>query len=76
MKLERAELSLNWRLCKVMTGNQKDKIPLNNVQKAKQKQKAATKANPVVAEPPQIILAPTPEPQPKYVSDSEDEDDG
>ena len=61
-------------LRKVLTGNQKDKVPLNSVQKAKQKHKASVKADPVVAEPPQNMWAPTPEPQPNYVSDSEDEE--
>ena len=62
-------------LRKVLTGNQKDKIPLNSVQKSKQKHKALVKATPVVAEPPQNMRAPTPELQPNYVSDSKDEED-
>ena len=58
-----------------MTGNQKIKVPLNSVQKSKQKHKASIKANPVVAEPLQNTQAPTPEPYPNYVSDSKDEED-
>ena len=62
-------------LRKVLTGNQKDKVPLNSSQQSKQRHKASIKANPVVAEPPQNTRAPTPEPHPNYVSDSEDEED-
>ena len=58
-----------------MTGNQKDKVPLNSVQKAKQKQKTSVKANPVVGKSPQNTRAPTPEPQPNYLSDSKYEED-
>ena len=61
-------------LRKVLTGNQKDKVPLNSVQKAKQKQKTSVKANPVVGKSPQNTRAPTPEPQPNYLSDSKYEE--
>ena len=62
-------------LREVRTVSLKDKIPPNSVQIAKQNQKAATKANPVVAKPPQPTRATTPEPQSNYVVDSKDEDD-
>ena len=62
-------------LRKVFTGNQKDKVPPNSSQQSKQKHKASIKANPVVAEPPHNMRAPTPAPHPNYVSDSEDEED-
>ena len=62
-------------LRKVLTGVQKDEVPLNSVQKSKQEHKASVRANPVVAEPPQNTRAPTPEPHPNYASDSKDEED-
>ena len=62
-------------LRKVLTCNQKDKVPLNSFQQLKQKHKASIKASPVIAEPPQNTQAPTPEPHPNYVSDSEDEEE-
>ena len=62
-------------LRKVLTGNQKNKVPLNSAQEATQKHNASIKANPVVAEPPQTARAPALDPQPNYVSDSKDEED-
>ena len=61
-------------LRKVLTGNQRNKLPLNSVQEAKQKSKASAKVNPVTAEPPQATQAPTPDPQQNYVDKDWDVD--
>ena len=51
-------------LRKVLTVNQKDKIPLNSIQKSKKMHKVSVKANPVIAQPPRNMRPPIPEPQP------------